>query len=75
MVKRRKNKQAEEEKRVEEPVLEKKPKLEVPLNRMEQLDGNISEVIKGRDKFKELFHKEYTQGDNLFIRPSKIGIR
>lgn len=56
-------------------MIEKRRKVEMPLNKLWQLDGNISEIIKSSDTFKQIFHKEYKQGDNLFIRPSKIGIR
>lgn len=77
-----KEKHLKEESKLKEPELKKEFKLEekegkkeVALNKLEQLDAPINDIIKGRDVFKEVFHKEYKQGDNLFIRPVKIGMR
>ena len=53
----------------------KKAKKEVPLNKLEQLDGDISDVIRGRENFKKMFHKDEKVEDDLFFRNTKIGIR
>lgn len=54
----------------------------MPLNKLEQLDGDISGIIRGRDSnpfcnldFKTLFHKEHKVEENLFVRNTKLGIR
>lgn len=84
-IKKPKKKEGEHDE-LEEGKVVKKVKREVPLNKLEQLDGDIGDVIRGRDSsylhnidFKKMFHKEKgkedDEDDGLFFRNTKIGIR
>lgn len=76
LTKGRKGKKAEKEEKEEAGQLVKKVKREeVPLNKLEQLDGDISDVIRSRENFKNMFHKKDEVEEDLFFRNTKIGIR